>query len=100
MSEHSKRAEGPPGIHCSRESPGKDALDVFAEKGLVNAISAGGRQDVRHSELLSTGMEAPVRGHDKICEALVLDRVDCVLNHADAVEAREDRIGQIDILGE
>lgn len=45
-------------------------------------------------------MRALVGGDDELGEARVLDRVGVVLDDAEDVEAREDRLGEVDVLGE
>ena len=45
-------------------------------------------------------MQPLVRADNEFGKALVADRVDLVLDDADAVEAREDGLRKVDVLGE
>ena len=47
---------------------------------------------------LRVGVRVAVRLDDELREALVLDHIDAILDHADAVEAREDGLGQVDVI--
>ena len=48
--------------------------------------------------LLRVGVRVAVGLDDELREALVLDHIDAILDHADAVEAREDGLGQVDVI--
>ena len=76
--------------------------DVLAEQRLVDHVGVlvAPRRLAREQHLSRPRVVPLVRVHHKLREALILDGVDLVLDDADAVEAREDGLGELHILGE